>query len=50
MSTPDNKELYMKMLHKVLIEKLPNETGRHEEAIKNVCYCMAFVICSQLLR
>ena len=29
------------MLHKVLIEKLQNDTGGHEEAIKNVCYCMA---------
>ena len=44
MSIPDKKELYMKMLHKILTEKLPSETGRHEEAIKNACYCMAFVI------
>ena len=41
MSIPDNKELYIKILHKVFIEKLQNDTGGHEEAIKNVCYCMA---------
>ena len=41
MSMPMNKELYIKMFHKVLIEKLQNYTGGQEEAIKNVCYCMA---------
>ena len=41
MSIPDNKELYIKILHKVLIGKLQNDTGGHEEAIKNVCYYMA---------
>ena len=41
MSMPVNKELYIQILHKVLIENLQNDTGGHEEAIKNVCYCMA---------
>ena len=29
------------MIHEVLIEKLQNDTICQEEAIKNVCYCMA---------
>ena len=41
MSMPENKELYIKILHKILIDKLQNDTGGHEEAIKNVCHCMA---------
>ena len=41
MSMQENKELYIKMLHEVLIEELQNDTGGQEEAIKNVCYCMA---------
>ena len=40
MSMPENKEQYIKILHEVYIEKLQNDTGGHEEAIKNVCYCM----------
>ena len=42
MSTPENKEQYIKILHEVLIEKLQNYTVSQEEAIKNVCNCMAF--------
>ena len=41
MIMPVNKDLYIKMLHEVLIEKLQNDTVGQEEAIKNVCYCMA---------
>ena len=42
MSTPENKEQYIKILHEVLIEKLQNYTVSQEEAIKNVCNYMAF--------
>ena len=28
------------MLHEVYLEKLQHDTGGHEEAIKNVRYCM----------
>ena len=38
MIMPENKELYIKMFHEVLIEKLQNNSGGQEEAIKNVCY------------
>ena len=41
MIMPMNKELYIKMFHKVWIEKLQNYTGGQEEAIKNVSYWMA---------
>ena len=40
MSMPENKEQYIKILHEVQIEKLQNDTGGHEEVIKNVCNCM----------
>ena len=49
MIMPENKELSIKMFHEVWIENLQNDTRGQEEAIKNACYCMAFVICSQLL-
>ena len=35
MIMPENKELYVKMFHEVWIEKLQNDTGGQEEAIKN---------------
>ena len=38
---PENKEQYIKMLHEVYLEKLQHDTGGHEEAIKNVRYCIA---------
>ena len=41
MILPENKEQYIKMLHEVYLEKLQRDTGGHEEAIKNVRYCMA---------
>ena len=41
MSMSENKEQCIKMLHEVLIEKLQNDTGVQDEAIENVCYCMA---------
>ena len=41
MSIPENNEQYIKMLHEVLIEKLQNDTAGQDEAIENVCYCMA---------
>ena len=37
---PENKEQYIQILHEVYIEKLQNDTGGHDEAIKNSCYCM----------
>ena len=44
MIVSENKELYIKIFNEVWIEKLQNDTGGQEEAIKNACYCMAFVI------
>lgn len=41
MSMPENKEQYIKMLREILIEKLQNEPGGQDEAIENVCYCVA---------
>ena len=41
MIMPESKVLYIKMLLEVLIEDLQNVSGGQDEAIKNVCYCMA---------
>ena len=41
MSMPENKEQYIQILQEVQLEKLQNDTGCREEAIKNACYCMA---------